>query len=439
MYVNQAVKSRISFLITITALCLFVGTWFMVTRAEWVDGPWRLQLKGWGSLIGVAGYFLFSLSLFLSSRWPKLEDWFGGLDQIYHTHHQFGIWGFILILIHPFVIGVKWLPQRIDKFLWFIFPVHARLSVNFGSIAFWLMVFIIGVTIFKVFPYDKWKITHKFMSLVFLLASYHIFFSENSICSSPISHNLMYIPFFIGLSGILYKQVFVSFIKENPIFRVGKIIHINDNVAEVELVPERGKIDYFPGQYVFFSFQDEKLTRESHPFTLTGIPKEPQISILVKSRGDYTNCLYQNLREGCKAHLEGPYGRFDYTKAGESQIWVAGGIGIAPFIAWVRALRASGDDRSIDLFYCFHRKNDAVFVEEFERASRNLPNFRYFLFCSEENNRISAQKVMTLSGGFQGKDILMCGPKRLTYELTSQFNALGVRSKNIFFEDFEFF
>ncbi len=126
-------------------------------------------------------------------------------------------------------------------------------------------------------------------------------------------------------------------------------------------------------------------------------------------------------------------------KQGKSQIWVAGGIGIAPFIAWVRALRASGDDRSIDLFYCFHRKNDAVFVEEFERASRDLPNFRYFLFCSEENNRINAQKVMTLGKGFQGKDILMCGPKRLTYELTSQFKALGVKSENIFFEDFEFF
>jgi predicted ferric reductase len=411
----------------------------MVTRADWIDGPWRLQLKGLGSVIGVAGYSLFSLSLFLSSRWPKLEDWFGGLDQIYHTHHQFGIWGFILILIHPFVMGAKWLPQRIDKFLWFIFPVHARLSVNFGSIAFWLMVFIIGVTIIKIFPYDKWKITHKFMSLVFLFASYHILFSENSISSSPISQNLMYIPFLMGLSGILYKQVFVSFFKKNPVFRVVKTKRINDNVVEVELVPERGKIDYIPGQYVFFSFQDDQLTKESHPFTLTGAAKESQISILIKSRGDYTNSLYRHLTKGSKAHLEGPYGRFDYKKAGKSQIWVAGGIGIAPFIAWVRAMRASGDDRSIDLFYCFHRKRDPVFVEKFEQASRDLPNFRYFLFCSEENNRINAQKIMTLSEGFQGKDILMCGPKRLTYELTSQLKALGVRSKNIFFEDFEFF
>lgn len=439
MHTNQVIKSRISFLIPITTLCIFVGTWFMITRDDWTDGPWHLQMRGLGSLIGVAGYFLFSFSLFLSSRWPKLEDWFGGLDQIYRTHHQCGIWGFILILIHPFIISIKWLPHRIDKFLWFIFPIHARLSVNFGSIAFWLMVFILGVTIFKVFSYDKWKITHKFMSLVFIFASCHIFLSENSVSSSPLSQRLMFIPFLMGLSGILYKQVFVSFLKKKPIYKVEKIRHINDNVAEVELIPERGRIDYIPGQYVFFSFQDEKLTRESHPFTLIGPTNEPEISILVKSRGDYTNCLYQNLREGCKAHLEGPYGRFDYKKAGKSQIWIAGGIGIAPFIAWARDLRASGDDRSIDLFYCYHRKNDAVLVNEFEKASQDLPNFRYFLFCSEENNRIDAEKIMSIGEGFQGKDILICGPKRLTDELTRQFQTLGVKRKNIFFEEFEFF
>ncbi|MGA8163995.1 MAG: ferric reductase-like transmembrane domain-containing protein [Waddliaceae bacterium] len=432
-------RSRLSFLLAIIAGCLFTGIWILTTQKDWIDSRLFRQLKGVGSGIGVAGYFLFSLSLFLSSRWSRLEDCFGGLDKIYHIHHQLGIWGFVLILIHPWVIAAKWIPHRLDKFFTFLFPVHDRWSVNLGSVAFWLMIFIIGVTILKVFPYDKWKITHQFMSLVFLFASYHVLFSEKKISSSLFPHLLLYIPFLMGLFGVFYKQIFIPLFAKHPLFEVVKTRYLNDNIIEIDLVPREEKLTYIPGQYAFFRFHGEKLSKESHPFTFTGPPNESKISILVKSRGDYTRSLYQHVKEGFKANLEGPFGRFDFTKTGKEQIWIAGGIGIAPFIAWVRALKFSENDRVIDLFYSFHRKQDAVFVEEFAQASRTLPHFRYFLFCSEEHNRLNAKEVMDLSNNLQEKDILMCGPRRLTEDLSRQLTALGVKRKNILFEDFEFF
>lgn len=428
-------KKTQSFLLIATSIFMII--WLLATEGHWVHGSWPSIWKGGGSALGAAGYFLISLSLFLSSRWRKLEDWLGGLDQIYRMHHKLGIWGFTLILIHPFVIAIKWLPYRIDKFLLFFFPVHDRLSVNIGSLALWLMIFSVGVTVLKVFSYDKWKLTHKLMSLVFLLASYHVFFSENKISHSSLSHDMMYFPFLIGLFGILYKQVYIDYLKKKPVYRVFNASRVNDTVIQVDLIPENGKIDYSPGQYFFFSFADDHLTNESHPFTPISSPNRSQLSIMAKSRGDYTNCLYRELNEGSRAFLEGPYGRFDYSKAGKSQVWIAGGVGIAPFISWAGSLRESGDDRSVDLFYCFHRKADAVFVEEFERASRELPNFRFFLFCSEENNRLNAEKVERLCNGLEEKDILMCGPKRLTDNLTAQLISLGVNRGKIMFEDFD--
>lgn len=439
MNLHPARRSRLSFLIIIFALCLLTLIWLLATKDDWIHSRRSHILKWIGSGIGVAGYSLFSLSLFLSSRWPKLENWFGGLDKIYRFHHQIGILGFVLILIHPWVIASKWIPQRLDKFFLFIFPLHHRWSVNLGSIAFWLMVFIIGVTIIKIFPYDKWKIIHKCMSLVFLLASFHILFSEHKIGSSVFSQYLLYIPLAIGLFGIFYKQVYMPLYYKHPVFEVIEASRLNDSIVEITLASKKGNLSYIPGQYAFFSFMGEKLTRESHPFTLTGFPHKSNISILVKSRGDYTRSLYQHISKGLAANLEGPYGRFDFTKAGDTQIWIAGGIGIAPFLAWVRAIKSTKSDRTIDLFYCFHRKKDCLFVKEFDQASHAFPNFRYFLFCTEENNRLDAQKVMAVSNGLETKDILMCGPKRLTYDLSKQFKTLGVKGKNILFEDFEFF
>ena len=75
------------------------------------------SVRSIGEVLGIGGYLFFSLSLFLGSRWKKLEDWIGGLDQVYHLHHQFGVTGFILLILHPLLIATRWLPYRLDKFL----------------------------------------------------------------------------------------------------------------------------------------------------------------------------------------------------------------------------------------------------------------------------------------------------------------------------------
>ncbi len=43
------------------------------------------------------------------------------------------------------------------------------------------------------------------------------------------------------------------------------------------------------------------------------------------------------LRTGTRVQVEGPYGRFDFRKGGARQIWLAGGIGITPFLAWAES------------------------------------------------------------------------------------------------------
>ncbi|MDZ7694282.1 MAG: FAD-binding oxidoreductase [Balneolaceae bacterium] len=76
----------------------------------------------------------------------------------------------------------------------------------------------------------------------------------------------------------------------------------------------------FPDSTFFFSFRDSDLSKESHPFTVCDESDKGQIKIMVKVLGDYTKQLYQNLKPGAVAHLEGPYGRFDYRKGKRKQV-----------------------------------------------------------------------------------------------------------------------
>ena len=47
-------------------------------------------------------------------------------------------------------------------------------------------------------------------------------------------------------------------------------------------------------------------------------------------------------RIGQPVTVEGPYGRFTFDDGAERQIWIGGGIGIAPFVARMKALAACG-------------------------------------------------------------------------------------------------
>lgn len=430
---------RIKFIWIFFILC-FLIIWTLSAIKNESYHSWFHWLRGFGTFFGVVGYVFLSASLFLASRWRKLEDLMGGLDQIYHMHHQLGMWGCLFTFIHPLVLAIRWMPHHFEKFLLYIFPIHNRLSINLGSISLLLMLILVVVTFFKWIPYDKWKAAHKLMSIVFILATLHVLLLERRFSSSLISYALLFIPMGIGFFGIVYKQIISEFIIKHPLFEVVKTQIINDNLIEIFIRSKASPLLFIPGQYVFCSFESDKLAKEPHPFTLCGSPGDSMLSILVKVRGDFTRSVYQYVKSGNLIRVEGPYGRFDYIKAGSSQIWIAGGIGIVPFLAWARLFSQNHQRfNKIDLFYCIHRKEDAVFVEELYSISLRFPFFHFFLFCSEENEHLSVEKVQQLAGELTEKKILMCGPKKLTQDFTKKFLAQGVERQNIFFEDFEFF
>jgi predicted ferric reductase len=243
----------------------------------------------------------------------------------------------------------------------------------------------------------------------------------------------------IGFLGIFYKQIYIPFFAKQPSFVVTNVKNINDNIVEVLLNPNE-PLGFIPGQYGFFTFYGPSLSTESHPFTLIQSAEGTTISLLVKARGDYTRNLYQHIKKGDSGTFEGPYGRLNYNQAGSLQIWIAGGIGVALFLAWIRSIkRTFPHGTKIDFYYCIHREADAIFYREFQEFSKVYPNFRIFLCCSEKGSRLDIHKIINLSGEISNKQVFMCGPLKLTNDFKAQFQAYGISNDNIFVEDFEFF
>ena len=237
---------------------------------------------------------------------------------------------------------------------------------------------------------------------------------------------------------MLFRSVYKTIVHPlwpRPRYVVSGVERLNDDVLEVTLAPQSEPLDFVPGQFVFVTVHADGLTREAHPYTLCGPADAETLTITVKALGDYTTRLYKRLAPGVEASLDGPYGCFDYRDGGDRQIWIAGGVGVAPFLSWARNLAWDGASApDVDFYYCVHDRSDAVYRDEFEALSQELPTVDVALVCSVEEGHLHARDL----GDVTDTDVFLCGPYRLTQDLRRQLRQYGVPDARIHFEDFEF-
>ncbi|MDZ7757986.1 ferric reductase-like transmembrane domain-containing protein [Rhodohalobacter sp.] len=386
-------------------------------------------------ITALTGFSMFALTFVLSARWKWMEDYFGGLDKMYHLHHTMARTALVLLLIHPILLASRFIPGELDKVFWYLLPVHRKVEIDFGSWALWGLILLMLVTIVIKLPYDKWKITHKFMGVFFILGILHIYFLDLSVSANPALAIYLAALSVIGVTAWVYKSVLFDWVIEKPRYRVEKADSLNEEVIEITMTPENERVRFIPGQYFFFSFQDSDLSRESHPFTVCDKSDDGHIKIMVKVLGDYTKQLYRNLKPGAVALLEGPYGRFDYRKGKPKQVWIGGGVGIAPFLSWAHDLEQQEyPDYNIDLYYCVKTESEAIHLRLFKEVEDKMKDFHVHLVREDVEGLLSVHDI----SGVQAKEIFICGPKTMREALVPQLKKNGVPKAAIHYEDFDF-
>ena len=431
---NQKRKLAISLIFGITILA--IPLWLI----SYPETTLRHNLKPWliytSQISGIIGFVLYTISLVLSTRIIWIEDLFGGLDKVYQTHHTIGKIAFFLILYHPIALAARWIPQDVGKALQYAFPIHRRLAINLGSWALLGFVLLMLFTLVIKIPYDKWKLTHKLTGIVFLLFVAHFFLLDELVSANLILAIYLGLFSLIGVVSFLYKAVFFPWLADRKSYTVRKVDKLNEKVIEITLTPNAEKLSFTPGQFCFFSYQDPSISSEAHPFTICSATTDENINIIVKALGDYTTHLYQTLKPNTKALIEGPYGRFNYKKHNHPQIWIAGGVGIAPFVSWTNDLLEEPPSSAFDaeLYYCVNSKEEAIYIEKFKEMENILPGFSFKLTCADREGFLSAREIQN----YNGKEILICGPKEMRRSLLKEFQKLQIPDNNIHFEDFYF-
>jgi predicted ferric reductase len=388
-----------------------------------------------GQVAALTGITIFALTFILAMRLAFVEDIFGGLDKVYIAHGILGGTALILVLFHPILLVLKFIPSNMPLAAAYLLP-SAYWSVNFGIIALLGLILLLAITLFIKIRYHTWKFTHEFLGLVFIFAVFHMFLVRRDASQDYIFKGYYVfatVVAIIGLGGFIYSLFLKNRFKKSASYFI-KSITKRDTSYELVLTPERKPLSYQSGQFVFVRFYNKALSTEAHPFSIASRSNNPEIRIIIKSLGDFTSQL-NCLSKGDKVSLEGPFGRFNFNREGnKGQVWVAGGIGITPFLGMAEDIKNT--TRPIDLFYSVKEEKEFIGLDELQAIAAKTKKFRVFPWITKTKGYITLDAIKKQSG--LDKEFYLCGPASMKKSIIADLKKAGISDDHIYSEEFTF-
>jgi predicted ferric reductase len=422
-------KRNLGNLVFITLVVLTIIVWIILPpQREGTENYLRYHI---GMTLGSVMIVLMSFSLFLTTRPRWAEPYFGGLDKMYMTHRRTSTSAFLLMFVHIVIVPLHIFDLAIGNYL--------------AIVSFLGLIAIVLPTLSPRVPflnkltggtYEGWKKLHRYIGIFFILGYLHSI-TVDAPTTNAINWNQIFV--FLGIGSYLYTELFGRFFKKYVPYTVSSIKHPNSSTTEVTLSPKNESIKHkYAGQFLFVRFSGNKDLNESHPFTISSAPGEDKLRLTIKATGDFTRHLFEHLKEGTDAIVEGAYGLFNYKTGGPKQIWLAGGIGVTPFLSFLRDL-STELNHDVDFYYTVRHPEESVFVEEIEGIVKKHPRLKAHIRFSSVHGSLSIDDMIQNAGGsLSGHEVYMCGPLPMVQAFEKKFLENGVPHDRIHYEEFNF-
>lgn len=418
----EVVSSRRFAAAAVWALCL--------APAVLEPGAGSFGLAGLGRACGVLGLSCLLMAGVTAVRLPGLDVRFGGLSRLWKLHHLLGASAFLLLLAHPLLLSLAAARVSPRAAADVLLPPASDGAAWTGWAALALMSVFLAPT-FRFFgkpDYQRWKALHALSAAAIALALAHA-----AAASRPPRA-------WAGLGALAALALVYRFVvapRARRRFIVSRVDRIARGVVELSLTPEGGPGAHRAGQFVYLTPLDPGLAAgrgEEHPYTISSVPGETALRVVVKDLGDASRAL-QGVAVGSEALVEGPFGDFfPKSVADAPELWIAGGVGLTPFLARARALSGPCDVR---LIYCVQDESRAHFAAELDAIAARVPGFVLIRHYFAVEGRLDAAFLRARCPDAPSRDVFVCGPPPLIRAARDAARAAGVPPGRVHSEDFD--
>jgi len=405
----------------ISLIGFIVGAWgWSVIRSPALDGalPWVIRQHAL-HLSGLLAIALMSLAMYLATRPLWLETPLGGMDRVYRTHKWAGILAGIFAIAH-------WLIELSDGPIKSMIGRGGRvhhekfgglldnlqhLAKDLGEWTLYALLAMLAITLWQRFPYRFWRLLHRVMPVLYLLLAFHaVMLLPAAYWREPAGWLLALLLVAGSYGSVRSLSGSIGRARQTT----GKIVAIERPTSDILGVSVRLDASWSghrAGQFAFVTFDP---VEGAHPFTIASADGGDRVvNFQIKALGDYTRRLDGRLHPGQTVTVEGPYGQFQLPRrrANAQQVWIAGGIGITPFLAWLEALHnAPGQAAAAELHYCTANREADPFVARLHALTADLPGIDLQIHGARQGEQLTAERIVARRQARQKLDIWFCGP-----------------------------
>jgi predicted ferric reductase len=427
---------RIAFALALLGLSLL----WLAAAAPTLTGAqtlaaWRAQLL---QASGVLALGAMSLTLLLSLRLRALERLLEGLDKMIRLHRWLGLAALVFALLHwalvqvpQWVVQAGWLqrwsrgPRAPVTASWQEWLQSQRsLAEALGEWGFYALLLLAGLALLRRFPYRWFLHTHRLLAVVYLLLLLH--------SVALLNWTQWPLPLGLALALLLAAGAVAALLSLAGRIRAGQQalgeVETLERLPGVAVSAVRVRLQtqwpgHEAGQFAFVCFD----TREGpHPFTIASDWQgDGRLLFLIKALGDYTRALPEQLQAGAAVTVEGPYGRFNFEHGRARQVWVGAGIGIAPFVARLKALaHRPGAGAQVDLIHCTAQVDEQALkhLQDDARAA----GVRLHVLIDARDGLLTPERLRALVPDWAEAEFWFCGPAAFGAALWQALQAQGL-------------
>jgi ferredoxin-NADP reductase len=175
-----------------------------------------------------------------------------------------------------------------------------------------------------------------------------------------------------------------------------------------------------------------------HAFSLVNAPFEGELVVATRMRDSAYKNAFRALPDGSAVKVDGPFGSLTLHKnSARAAVFIAGGIGITPFMSILRQSARDGMPHRIVLVYSNRRPQDSAFLGELQAIARDNANFTLVTTMTEAGGSlVDATMISHASRGLPAPIFYVAGPPAMVEAMRATLEKAGVEDTDVRSEEF---
>jgi ferredoxin-NADP reductase len=186
---------------------------------------------------------------------------------------------------------------------------------------------------------------------------------------------------------------------------------------------------------------------DGRTFTIASAPHEPELMIATRMRDTAFKRFLKTAPLETTVKINGPNGEMVlHDDAARPAVFLAGGIGITPFLAMSRHAANRRLPHRLYLFYANRRPEDAAFLPELQKMEELNPSYRLIAIMGQPEKSAQPWSGDT---GFIRRELLerhladitspvyyFAGPPAMTMAMRRMLEEIGIDQQSMRYEEF---